>query len=136
MQTLAEISRAVMHYHPSFQESCKSLDGIQATNAKHVSCPDCLNAIARTELVESHAAAMLTVLRLSKNAAKGHWRDIPVYDLLRLAEREFSELTAAVWTYNCRTNPTEEHRARVVSEAADLSAFAAMIADNVKRGRP
>lgn len=83
----------------------------------------------RLQLVVDHAYQMHQTLELPKNKDKGGWDDLsPVY-LLSCAEQELSELTAAMWGFLYQGEPAE----RVVAEAADLSNFAAMIADTCKR---
>jgi hypothetical protein len=76
---------------------------------------------------------MWRVLSLPKNRAKGSWQDIPPYTLLCLLEKEVAELKAALWQHD-RVGGQRISR-QVASEAADVSAFAAMIADNCRAGR-
>lgn len=85
----------------------------------------------RLLLVLCHARAMYRGLRQPKNRRKGGWQHLDSQYLLRRLQREVVELQAALWAY-------EDHGGdwrQVVSEAADVSNFAAMLADNAKRGK-
>lgn len=84
--------------------------------------------IRRLVLVLRHARAMWRVLSHPKNISKGGWDGLPAYDLLRLAEQEMEELRAAVWGYEQSAVGAD----RVESEAADVSAFVAMVADRCR----
>jgi hypothetical protein len=83
----------------------------------------------RLILAIRHAAAMYRALSLPKNRCKGHWGGISSRELLELAKREYEELFVACWELEHGKGTAE----RVAEEAADLSNFAAMIADNVRR---
>lgn len=84
-----------------------------------------MNRIRRAILVIRHVLAIWQVLDAPKNRCKGDWRETDVRELLRLAEIEYQELFTACWDHE-RGQGTAK---RVEEEAADLSAFAAMIAD-------
>lgn len=60
-------------------------------------------------------------LNKPKNVAKAHWSDASNNKLLRLLEIELDELHEAVYLHG-----------DVISECADVAAFAMMIADNHK----
>jgi hypothetical protein len=82
----------------------------------------------REQLVADHSAAMLTALNLPKNQAKGDdWLTADPQRLLDLLNQEVRELEAVVWQWYHGGSP-----AKVRSEAADVSNFAAMIADRCK----
>jgi len=79
----------------------------------------------RIQLVEDHAADMLATLVLPKNSGKGTWRDCDPHYLLERLKEEVEELSGALWGYLHQGESAD----RVVSEASDVSNFAAMIAD-------
>lgn len=84
--------------------------------------------IRRLLLTLRHAVAMWRVLSHPKNRNKGGWDHLTAYELLELADREMEELRSAVWGYEqCVVGPD-----RVESEAADVSAFVAMVADRCR----
>lgn len=120
-----------IHIHHTYFEHCGNIapNDSECTNQKDVNCPECRNAIARAELVEAHAKAMLNTLRLPKNACKGHWADKGIHDMLQHLESEHSEFVAAVWGYLHHGDPIEN----VINEGSDLSNVAAMITDNLIR---
>lgn len=71
---------------------------------------------------------MWRVLSHPKNRSKGGWDNLSSYELLQLAEQEMDELRAAVWGYEqCVTGGD-----KVESEAADVSAYVAMVADRCR----
>jgi len=82
----------------------------------------------RAQLVADHAAAMHRTLNLPKNAGKGSWSHLQLWDLLRLVEQELSEFHGAVWGFETGRESVE----RVESEAADVSNYCAMIVDNCR----
>ncbi|CAK0755007.1 hypothetical protein CCP3SC15_2010003 [Gammaproteobacteria bacterium] len=84
--------------------------------------------MSRFSLVLRHARAMYRNLSQPRNRQKGHWRKIPTHELLRLLRRELEELEAALWACEHGGDPGQ-----VEAEAADLSNFAAMLADNFRR---
>lgn len=88
-----------------------------------------MNRIRRLILVIRHAWAMWQTLSLPKNAAKGDWRQEGVWDLLAKMDREREELCVACWQFEHGRGSAR----RVAEEAADVSAFAAMVADKVRR---
>ena len=87
------------------------------------------NRINRAILVIRHARAMWRALTNPKNERKGDWRGESSLGLLWLTRKEYDELFAACWEFECGTVPAQ----RVEEEAADLSVFAAMIADNARQ---
>ena len=89
------------------------------------------NRINRALLVIRHARAMWRALTNPKNERKGDWRGKDPRELLELAYMEHDELFAACWELECGKGTAQ----RVEEEAADLSVFAAMIADNARNKR-
>jgi hypothetical protein len=87
-----------------------------------------VNRVRRLILVLRHAYALWRTLSLPKNAAKGDWRVHSLRELLDLAQREYEELFTAAWELECGKGTAQ----RVIDEAADLGAFAAMIADKAR----
>jgi len=87
------------------------------------------NRINRAILVIRHARAMWRALTLPKNEAKGDWQGKDAREMLELARKEYAELYTACWELECGKGTAQ----RVEEEAADLSVFAAMIADNARR---
>jgi len=87
------------------------------------------NRINRAILVIRHARAMWRALTNPKNERKGNWRHIPPWDLMELARRELEELHTAAWDFEHGHGAAE----RVIEEAADLSAYASMLADYARR---
>ena len=87
------------------------------------------NRINRAILVIRHARAMWRALTNPKNERKGDWRGMDAPELLKLAQREQEELHVSCWELECGKGTAQ----RVEEEAADLSVFAAMIADNARR---
>lgn len=79
----------------------------------------------RAHLVHQHSADMLNALTDPKNVAKGSWRYLSTEQLFQLLKREVEELQLALWQFSKGECGPE----RVGQEAADVSAFAAMIAD-------
>ena len=86
------------------------------------------NKINRLLLVIRHACQIYRNLTLRRNLAKGDWRAEDMRALLKLLEREREELWVACWELETGRGSA----ARVAEEAADVSAFAAMIADNAR----
>ena len=84
--------------------------------------------IRRLLLTLRHARAMWRVLSHPKNRSKGGWDHLSAYDLLQYAEQEMEELRATVWGYEQNVVGPD----RVESEAADVSAFVAMVADRCR----
>lgn len=84
-----------------------------------------VNRVRRLILVIRHAWAMWRTLSLPKNAAKGDWRQEDHFRLLHLLKREVEELSVALWEWETGGGSAE----RVAEEVADVSAFAAMVAD-------
>ena len=85
--------------------------------------------ISRALLVIRHAWQMYRNLTLPRNVAKGDWGDQTPHELLRLLMIEYEELFVALWELKSGKGTAQ----RVAEEAADLSAFAAMLADNARR---
>lgn len=77
-----------------------------------------------------HTAAMLRVLFRKKNRSKGPWRGISVEQLLDLAEIELVELRLEMVRYRAGLNTLAD----VEAEAADVSAYVAMLVDNLRTG--
>ena len=75
-----------------------------------------------------HAIAMWRVLSHPKNSRKGSWHHLTVYDLYQCAEQEMCELKAAAWQYEHGNGSAR----RVEDEAADVSAYVAMLADKCR----
>lgn len=88
-----------------------------------------MNLFKRLLLVFRHAWAMWRVLNAPKNRAKGDWRNNDPSDLLSLLDREREELFVACWELERGKGPAQ----RVKEEAADVSAFAAMVADVARK---
>lgn len=84
-----------------------------------------MNRLRRLLLTLCHARAVWKALDAPKNRVKGDWRGDDIRDLLKALNREVEELTTACWHYECQGGEAS----RVKEEAADVSAFAAMIAD-------
>jgi hypothetical protein len=82
----------------------------------------------RLILVIRHAWSMWQTLNLPKNLAKGSWRGDDHFDQMQQLKREVEELHAAIWEWECGNGSVD----RVISEAADVSVFSAMVADTVK----
>lgn len=87
-----------------------------------------MNRLRRALLVLRFALSMWRTLSLPKNAAKGDWRVHSLRELLDLAQREYEEVFTAAWELECGKGTAQ----RVIDEAADLGAFAAMIADTAR----
>ena len=87
-----------------------------------------MNRLRRALLVLRHAYALWHTLNLPKNAAKGDWRQDDHFRLLHLLKREVEELSVALWEWETGRGSTK----RVAEEAADVSAFAAMVADKAR----
>ncbi|QXE86004.1 hypothetical protein KP003_16815 [Geomonas nitrogeniifigens] len=87
-----------------------------------------VNRIRRIILVIRHALALWHTLNLPKNAAKGDWRQQDHFHLLHLLKAEVEELAVALWEWETGKGMAQ----RVEEEAADVSAFAAMVADKAK----
>lgn len=87
------------------------------------------SVINRLLLTLRHARAMWRVLSNPKNVRKGDWHMMQAMTLYRLAEIEMKELKHALWEFS-HGECTIGH---VESEAADVSAFVAMIADRCRR---
>jgi len=87
--------------------------------------------ISRLLIVVRHAWHMWRALALPKNSRKGGWNHMPAHELLHLLKRECEELQAACWELEHHGGAVEN----VVREAADISNFAAMIADNAKAAK-
>lgn len=87
------------------------------------------NRINRLILVLRHALAMWRALDHPKNRRKGSWREDSPYALLRLLDREVEELWVSVWEFEHGKGTA----ARVEEEAADVGAFAAMVADRARQ---
>ena len=68
---------------------------------------------------------------LPRNLAKGDWAAVSQQELLRLLMVEYEELYVEVYRADRGTGSAS----RVTEEAADLSDFAAMIADNARRAK-
>lgn len=85
--------------------------------------------IVRLILTVRHAVQMWRNLSLAKNRSKGTWHDDSIYDLLRHAQVEMNELWTACWEFEHGGGSAQ----RVAEEAADVSAFTAMIADVARR---
>lgn len=85
----------------------------------------------RLLLVIRHAIWMWRVLSLPKNRSKGCWLGDPVGKHLESAYVEMAELDEAVRRFTFR--PSQETYRRVASEAADVSAFLAMLTDVCRR---
>ena len=86
----------------------------------------------REQLVADHSQAMLATLNLPKNQAKGDdWVHAAPLDLLSLLHQEVRELEAVVWRWYHGGESS-----RIQEEAADVSNFAAMIADRCKLPTP
>ena len=81
--------------------------------------------IARLLLTIRHAWAMWQVLSLPKNRVKGPWHNQQAMALLRLAEAELAELREEVLAYN----RGQGSPVCVAREAADVSAYVAMVSD-------
>lgn len=88
--------------------------------------------IHRLIITVRHAIAIWRVLSHPKNRYKGHWGSVPPQALLLHACDELRELSAEVWAHSEGKGNVEA----VVSEAADVSAFLAMLVDNVRRRTP
>ena len=89
------------------------------------------NRINRALLVIRHARAMWRALTNPKNERKGDWRGESSLHLLKLTWAEYDELHTACWELECGKGTAQ----RAEEEAADLSVFAAMIADNARNKR-
>lgn len=85
--------------------------------------------LRRAALVARHALAMWRALSHPKNAAKGHWGEIPPCTLFQLATAEMQELAEAM-SFHAKGRTTPH---RVEEEAADVSAYLSMLVDNCKR---
>jgi hypothetical protein len=70
----------------------------------------------------------LLILNQERNRDKGCWRGADLGRLLELLYDEVKELNVAVHLLGTSQGSTEE----VISEAADVANFAAMIADNAR----
>lgn len=90
--------------------------------------PDISNWIARLSLTLRHALALWRVLNHPKNRKKGGWDHLSAHGLLICAEQEMEELRAAAWGYEQGVMKA----AQVESEAADVSAYVAMVADRCR----
>ena len=88
-----------------------------------------MNRLNRLLLVIRHAYAMWQALNAPKNRSKGSWDHIEPHMLIRLAKGELEELHVALWQFG----KGEAGADRVEEEAADLSAYAAMIADMARK---
>lgn len=84
---------------------------------------------ARQQLAMDHMTAMYATLMLPKNAAKGGWDDLHPEVLFKMIEIELNELKGALWGFMDYDKPLN----RVVSEAADLSNYAAMLVDKCRQ---
>jgi hypothetical protein len=84
-----------------------------------------------SRLVKEHSTAMMDTLLLPKNRRKGDWLGDDPFELLKLLEQEVRKLYAVVWQWEHGGSPD-----RVRSEAADVSNFAAMVADVCQRTAP
>lgn len=87
-----------------------------------------MNRLRRLLLVLRHSYALWRTLNLPKNRCKGDWRNEDLRDLLELLRKEVSELEQSCWDYECGGGSSD----RVAAEAADVSAFAAMVADKAR----
>lgn len=87
--------------------------------------------LSRLLLTLRHSYHLWRVLSAPRNRRKGHWRENSQQRLLFLAYQEMSELAEAVHAHQQGTGCA----AHVASEAADVSAFVAMLADNARRGK-
>jgi NTP pyrophosphatase (non-canonical NTP hydrolase) len=78
-------------------------------------------------------------LKLRENDHKGGWEDCDIAWLCKRIADERGELKRAISrrdkSWGSVTGFGEEETKRVIREAADVGAFAMMIADNVKEGR-
>lgn len=82
--------------------------------------------IQRLILVITHALCMWRVLSQPRNVAKGSWRGIGPRPLLERAREELAELEMEVWLWENGHLPGPSG---IHGEAADVSAYVAMIAD-------
>ena len=87
------------------------------------------NREQRGQLVLDHAADMLRVLNLPKNAEKGDWTNVPLWTLFNLLRVELDELKNAIWTFEVSGGDPQD----LIDEAADVSNFAAFISDSAKK---
>jgi hypothetical protein len=79
----------------------------------------------RLLLTIRHAWAMWQVLSLPKNRVKGPWHQQSAMALVCLAEMEMKELKEEVLAYNRGQGAAS----LIAAEAADVSAYVAMVAD-------
>lgn len=82
--------------------------------------------IQRLILVIGHALHMWRVLSQPRNVAKGSWLGSGPRPLLDRAREELAELEMEVWLWE---NGHDPGPSGVHGEAADVSAFVAMVAD-------
>jgi len=87
-----------------------------------------ITMLPRLILTIRHARAMWRVLSHPKNSRKGSWHHLTVYDLYQCAEQEMRELKAAAWQYEHGNGSVR----RVEDEAADVSAYVAMLVDKCR----
>ena len=78
----------------------------------------------RLSLLTSHIDIIHKTLNLPKNARKGSWKELTPRQAIELLEDEFVELKSAVWNFE-QGGPAQ----RVVEESADVSIYAAIVAD-------
>lgn len=86
--------------------------------------------IERTLLVLRHALRMWRVLNSPRNRAKGSWRGMTPRQLLEAAQEEMRELEQEVWLWE---NGHAPGSCGVDGEAADVSAYVAMLVDVARR---
>lgn len=84
------------------------------------------------EAVMSFIIDMKYKLRLNNH--KGHWKDYEQDWMVNRLRQEFEELKAAIKNAELKKPcPSQADLLAIVHECADVSNFAMMIADNVKR---
>lgn len=83
----------------------------------------------REQLPGKLAAAMREKLMLPRCIAKGDgWRDLPLEQLWTLAEGEWLELNAEIFRHTIKR---ADNAKSIISEAADVANFLAMIVDKL-----
>ena len=83
------------------------------------------------EMVQCFSELIIQQLNLPKNVEKGGWSDDNLEDLIERGIQEMTEIHGAL--YQFYGYPCEQTRQHVLAECGDAGAFAAMIADIVRK---